>query len=126
MTLTAPPVEDFPALLHRVFNDQVKTWTAEAEASEHFPRQLIEYLGREGVFAAKWGAEQQPAGQRQGGEPGRGAGANRRRRRSRLGDGRSGLRRNGHGRTLPAAPGGGLSRKQCVARTRLHGESRLK
>ncbi len=60
MTLTAPPVEDFPALLHRVFNDQVKTWTAEAEASEHFPRQLIEYLGREGVFAAKWGAEQQP------------------------------------------------------------------
>ena len=60
MTLTAPPVEDFPALLHRVFNDQVKTWTAEAEASEHFPRHLIEYLGREGVFAAKWGAEQQP------------------------------------------------------------------
>ncbi|MGH3580484.1 MAG: mycobactin biosynthesis acyl-ACP dehydrogenase MbtN [Mycobacterium sp.] len=60
MTLTAPPVEDFPALLHRVFNDQVRTWTSEAEASEHFPRQLIEYLGREGVFAAKWGDEQQP------------------------------------------------------------------
>ncbi|MBI3224298.1 MAG: mycobactin biosynthesis acyl-ACP dehydrogenase MbtN [Mycolicibacterium cosmeticum] len=60
MTLTAPPVEDFPALLHRVFNDQVRAWTSEAEASEHFPRQLIEYLGREGVFAAKWGDEQQP------------------------------------------------------------------
>lgn len=60
MTVTAPPVEDFPALLTRVFNDQVRTWTAEAEASEQFPRRLIEYLGREGVFAAKWGDAQPP------------------------------------------------------------------
>lgn len=60
MTLAAPSDEDFSALLERVFNDQVRAWTAEAEATEHFPRALIEYLGREGVFAAKWGDAQQP------------------------------------------------------------------
>ncbi|MCV7358951.1 mycobactin biosynthesis acyl-ACP dehydrogenase MbtN [Mycolicibacterium fluoranthenivorans] len=60
VTLAAPSDEDFSALLERVFNDQVRAWTAEAEATEHFPRALIEYLGREGVFAAKWGDAQQP------------------------------------------------------------------
>ncbi len=44
MTLAAPSDEDFSALLERVFNDQVRAWTAEAEATEHFPRALIEYL----------------------------------------------------------------------------------
>jgi alkylation response protein AidB-like acyl-CoA dehydrogenase len=63
MTVTAPShpaTDDFAALLGRVFNDQVAAWTAEAEATEHFPRELIEYLGREGVFAAKWGQDKQP------------------------------------------------------------------
>ena len=47
-------------LLERVFDDRVIKWTAEAEETERFPRQLIEYLGESGVFAAKW-----PAGQQQ-------------------------------------------------------------
>jgi alkylation response protein AidB-like acyl-CoA dehydrogenase len=52
--------EGFDALLERVFDDRVVKWTAEAEESEKFPRELIEYLGESGVFAAKW-----PSGQQQ-------------------------------------------------------------
>lgn len=45
-------------LLTDVFDQQVVDWTAEAEASERFPRKLIEHLGTSGVFRSKWG----PAG----------------------------------------------------------------
>ena len=57
---TEPSVDEYRALLERVFDDRVKAWTAEAEATERFPRQLIEYLGESGVFTAKWGDRQQP------------------------------------------------------------------
>jgi acyl-ACP dehydrogenase len=57
---TEPSVDEYRALLERVFDDRVKAWTAEAEATERFPRQLIEYLGQSGVFTAKWGDRQQP------------------------------------------------------------------
>jgi alkylation response protein AidB-like acyl-CoA dehydrogenase len=52
--------EDYQDLLDRVFDEQVTRWTTEAEASEHFPRALIEHLGRSGVFAAKWNQGQHP------------------------------------------------------------------
>jgi len=57
--VTTPPVEDYRALLERVFDDRVVKWTAEAEETERFPRQLIEYLGESGVFAEKWTTGQQ-------------------------------------------------------------------
>ncbi len=53
-------LETFERLLDRVFDDRVRSWTAEAERTDTFPRELIEYLGREGVFQAKWGTDQQP------------------------------------------------------------------
>ena len=58
----AEPVslEDFQQLLDRVFDDRVRAWTADAERTGKFPRELIEYLGAEGVFAAKWGDSQHP------------------------------------------------------------------
>lgn len=60
-TVTATTtIDGYRDLLDRVFNDQVKAWTAEAEATERFPRQLIEHLGRSGVFTEKWGDGQQP------------------------------------------------------------------
>ncbi|BBY28926.1 mycobactin biosynthesis acyl-ACP dehydrogenase MbtN [Mycolicibacterium sediminis] len=46
--------EGYTELLDRVFDDRVVKWTAHAEETEHFPRELIEYLGSSGVFAAKW------------------------------------------------------------------------
>lgn len=46
--------EDYRALLDRVFDERVAAWTARAEETEHFPRELIEYLGESGVFTAKW------------------------------------------------------------------------
>ncbi len=52
--------DDYRALLAEVFDDRVTKWTAEAEASERFPRKLIEYLGASGVFTGKWGEAQQP------------------------------------------------------------------
>jgi alkylation response protein AidB-like acyl-CoA dehydrogenase len=53
-------IDEYRALLDRVFNDQVVAWTAEAEASERFPRKLIEHLGAAGVFAEKWADGPQP------------------------------------------------------------------
>jgi acyl-ACP dehydrogenase len=47
-------IDDYRALLDDVFDQQIVHWTAEAEASERFPRKLIEYLGQSGVFADKW------------------------------------------------------------------------
>jgi alkylation response protein AidB-like acyl-CoA dehydrogenase len=58
-TTDAPPTEDYSELLERVFDDRVIKWTAEAEETERFPRELIEYLGESGVFAQKWGDSQQ-------------------------------------------------------------------
>ena len=54
MTADVPPEEDYSELLDRVFDDRVTKWTAEAEETERVPRQLIEYLGESGIFAAKW------------------------------------------------------------------------
>lgn len=51
-------IEGYRELLKEVFDEKVVAWTAEAEASEHFPRKLIEHLGASGVFRSKWG----PAG----------------------------------------------------------------
>lgn len=59
-TTDAPPTADYIELLERVFDDRVAKWTAEAEETERFPRQLIEYFGESGVFAQKW-----PAGRQQ-------------------------------------------------------------
>ncbi|MGE2691363.1 mycobactin biosynthesis acyl-ACP dehydrogenase MbtN [Mycolicibacterium pulveris] len=59
-TVDAPVTEDYSALLERVFDDRVTAWTAEAEATERFPRELIEYLGESGVFAQKWSNGHQP------------------------------------------------------------------
>ncbi|MDV3126624.1 mycobactin biosynthesis acyl-ACP dehydrogenase MbtN [Mycobacterium sp. 21AC1] len=53
-------IEEYRDLIDTVFNDEVKAWTAEAEETERFPRQLIEHLGRSGVFTEKWGDGQQP------------------------------------------------------------------
>lgn len=58
--MTTAQLEDYRDLLDRVFDEQMTTWTAEAEATEHFPRQLIEHLGRTGVFSEKWGDGQHP------------------------------------------------------------------
>ena len=51
-------IDDYRELLDDVFGERIVTWTAEAEASERFPRKLIEHLGNSGVFRGKWG----PAG----------------------------------------------------------------
>ena len=53
-------IDEYRALLDGVFNDDVVTWTAEAEASERFPRKLIEHLGESDVFAHKWRNGQHP------------------------------------------------------------------
>ncbi|OMC15825.1 acyl-CoA dehydrogenase [Mycolicibacter nonchromogenicus] len=47
-------IAGYRALLDQVFDQQVVDWTAEAEATERFPRALIERLGSSGVFAEKW------------------------------------------------------------------------
>lgn len=67
MTTTVPTpspattsLDEYRDLLDRVFDDQVKAWTVEAEETERFPRALIEHLGRNGVFTEKWGDGQQP------------------------------------------------------------------
>src|SRR5688572_13366822 len=62
VTAAVPPsasLEEFNALLDRVFDDRVRQWTAEAERTEKFPRELLEYLAKEGVFTAKWGQDTQ-------------------------------------------------------------------
>ncbi|PRC44794.1 acyl-CoA dehydrogenase, partial [Mycobacterium sp. ITM-2017-0098] len=51
-------VDEYRELLAEAFDEKVADWTAEAEASEQFPRQLIEHLGAADVFRNKWG----PAG----------------------------------------------------------------
>lgn len=51
-------IDGYRELLTEVFDQKVVAWTAEAEASERFPRELIEQLGASGVFRSKWG----PAG----------------------------------------------------------------
>ncbi|OIN79145.1 mycobactin biosynthesis acyl-ACP dehydrogenase MbtN [Mycobacterium malmoense] len=44
----------YRARLSDAFNAQVLEWTAEAEARQRFPRELIEHLGACGVFSEKW------------------------------------------------------------------------
>ncbi|GAB1815972.1 mycobactin biosynthesis acyl-ACP dehydrogenase MbtN [Mycobacterium sp. MUNTM1] len=53
-------LDDYRALLGGAFDDQVLAWTAEAEAQQRFPRELIEHLGARGVFSEKWGTGQLP------------------------------------------------------------------
>jgi alkylation response protein AidB-like acyl-CoA dehydrogenase len=53
-------IDEYRALLDDVFDRQIVEWIAEAEASERFPRKLIEHLGQSGVFAHKWGDGQHP------------------------------------------------------------------
>jgi hypothetical protein len=53
--------DEYRALLDDVFDDKVVGWTAEAEASERFPRKLIEHLGERGVFAQKCRNGRHPA-----------------------------------------------------------------
>jgi acyl-ACP dehydrogenase len=62
MTATSPTMldDDYRALLRDAFDDRVVRWTAEAEAQQRFPRQLIEHLGARGVFSAKWSDHAQP------------------------------------------------------------------
>lgn len=60
MTSDSGAIDAYRALLDEAFNDQVSDWTAEAEATERFPRALIEHLGRAGVFASKWDNGQHP------------------------------------------------------------------
>jgi alkylation response protein AidB-like acyl-CoA dehydrogenase len=60
MTTSLTTIDDYRALLDRVFDEQVAAWTAEAERTEQFPRRLIEHLGRCGVFSEKWGDAAQP------------------------------------------------------------------
>src|ERR1700722_11463710 len=61
MTTTARSgLEDYRTLLSDAFDERVVAWTAEAEAQERFPRQLIEHLGSCGVFSAKWTDEIMP------------------------------------------------------------------
>ncbi|MGZ8178383.1 acyl-CoA dehydrogenase family protein [Williamsia sp. SKLECPSW1] len=57
MVVTA---ESFPELLDRVVDDEVRGLVESAEETGHFPRELIERLGREGVFTRKWGASSTP------------------------------------------------------------------
>lgn len=59
-TADAPVTADYSELLERVFDERVIAWTAEAEATESFPRKLIEYLGDAGVFVHKWSNGPQP------------------------------------------------------------------
>lgn len=60
MTPDSGGLDAYRALLDEAFNQQVADWTAEAEATERFPRALIEHLGRTGVFAGKWDNGQHP------------------------------------------------------------------
>jgi alkylation response protein AidB-like acyl-CoA dehydrogenase len=53
-------IDEYRALLDDVFDRQIVEWTTEAEASERFPRKLIEHLGQSGVFAHKWDDGQHP------------------------------------------------------------------
>ncbi|OBJ35913.1 acyl-CoA dehydrogenase [Mycobacterium colombiense] len=48
-------LDDYRELLAGAFDDQVLAWTAEADAQQRFPRELIEHLGARGVFSQKWG-----------------------------------------------------------------------
>ncbi|WP_199253633.1 mycobactin biosynthesis acyl-ACP dehydrogenase MbtN [Mycolicibacterium mengxianglii] len=56
--MTVNDITGYRELLQEVFDEQIVSWTAEAEDSEQFPRKLIEHLGASGVFRSKWG----PAG----------------------------------------------------------------
>jgi len=57
---TPSTLDDYRDLLDAAFDERVLAWTAEAEATERFPRQLIEHLGAAGVFSCKWADTAQP------------------------------------------------------------------
>ena len=44
----------YAELLDAAFDERVVDWTERAETEGRFPRQLLEHLGRAGVFAHKW------------------------------------------------------------------------
>ncbi|MET7403317.1 acyl-CoA dehydrogenase family protein [Dactylosporangium sp. NPDC005572] len=53
-------VKGYRALLESVFDDQVRAWVAEAEATRRFPRELLRRMGAAGVLAEKWGDRATP------------------------------------------------------------------
>jgi acyl-ACP dehydrogenase len=60
MTTLAAEAITFDELLSTVFADDFRELTEHAERDGVFPRQLIEELGRAGVFGAVWGDRRQP------------------------------------------------------------------
>ncbi len=58
--LAALGIDDYRKLLDEVFDQRIVDLAAEAEAAERFPRELVERLGKAGVFAHKWRNGQQP------------------------------------------------------------------
>lgn len=63
MTLThssVPDLDGYRTVLAGAFDQRVVDWTAEAEARQRFPRELIEHLGAAGVFGEKWGDDALP------------------------------------------------------------------
>ncbi|ORA13925.1 mycobactin biosynthesis acyl-ACP dehydrogenase MbtN [Mycobacterium arosiense] len=53
-------LDDYRRLLAGAFDDRMLARTAEAEARQRFPRELIEHLGACGVFSQKWGTAPLP------------------------------------------------------------------
>ncbi|MGV9408870.1 acyl-CoA dehydrogenase family protein [Nocardia sp. NPDC003693] len=51
---------EFEQLLDRVFDEEFSLLTEEAEQKESFPRELIERIGRAGVFRDKWSEGHRP------------------------------------------------------------------
>lgn len=52
--------DGYRALLRAAFDERVAAWTAEAEAQQRFPRELIAHLGASGVFSEKWSTGPHP------------------------------------------------------------------
>ncbi|BBZ52543.1 mycobactin biosynthesis acyl-ACP dehydrogenase MbtN [Mycobacterium heidelbergense] len=52
--------DGYRALLRAAFDERVTAWTAEAEARQRFPRELIAHLGASGVFSEKWSTGPHP------------------------------------------------------------------
>lgn len=58
MTMTS--IDEFELLVQTAFDDEVREMVASAERAGKFPRDLIEHLGRAGVFREKWRSDTHP------------------------------------------------------------------
>lgn len=47
-------LEVYERLLDTVFDDEMLKLTEQAERTQRFPRELIEWIGRAGLFEHKW------------------------------------------------------------------------